>query len=510
MTARPANVLRAAAGVLLVLLASAVRAAETRTWDEEALRTRAEAAYRARRLQEAIRLHEEIARAVPEERGVRLRLAELYRWNGQYPQARALYEEILLKEPGVTDASIGLGYTLLAQKEFAEARRVLEEVLGRKPDTADALLALGRLSYWEGNWREAERHLERGVAASPGYEEIRLLLRRVRWTTRPSFRVEWSHAEETEKSPTLRRDQTRLTSDGYEAEYVHPWSSLHRTRLARRMTWRGEENLIQDLDNYRVTDEGHVLTHESDWARRWTTVTTLRASEWRDSRSATYRFDRADTAAGWRQEVRWDEGPHAAALAWDRGQVLVKVFPVRGLRLLSIETWSARYTYQPTSRWRYDLGAGVSDYEKFNDRQDISLDVTHWLDAWPQFAVSVGWNRRTFGEDVAEYHSFDRRDERILRLNWETDLWADWVFRTKYIMTFADTVDSLNARQVVIPDETALRAGRDRDQSTSHKICLRAERFLAERWRLYAEACWSVNTDDYRTSSWVAGIARYF
>ena len=118
------------------------------------------------RYPDAIALYREILLREPENDDIRATLARLLSWQGVYAEAVDLYRDIVRRHPVDLDTRTALARVLSWQKHRTEAQQLYEGVLQENPRHVDALQGLADLLYWEGHSEKALRYYEQAYAVS--------------------------------------------------------------------------------------------------------------------------------------------------------------------------------------------------------------------------------------------------------------------------------------------------------------------------------------------------------
>ncbi len=118
------------------------------------------------RYPDAIALYREILLREPENDDIRATLARLLSWQGVYAEAVDLYRDIVRRHPVDLDTRTALARVLSWQKHRTEAQQLYEGVLQENPLHVDALQGLADLLYWEGHSEKALRYYKQAYAVS--------------------------------------------------------------------------------------------------------------------------------------------------------------------------------------------------------------------------------------------------------------------------------------------------------------------------------------------------------
>lgn len=108
----------------------------------------------------------------PGSRTARHHLARVYHMRGQYPQAEALYRQVLADDPDFAPAENNLGKLLLDTDRVDEAVGHLEAAVRLAPDMFEARLNLGVVLMERGELDGALEHLTQAVQLGPGRPEV--------------------------------------------------------------------------------------------------------------------------------------------------------------------------------------------------------------------------------------------------------------------------------------------------------------------------------------------------
>ncbi len=507
---RPAARAVTASALLLLALSAPALADAPSASGPPPLAQRADQAYQARRLPEAIALYQELLRQGPADPACQLRLAQLYRWAGSPDKAEDVYRTVLEGHPGDPEARAGMAFCRLAQGDSRSARGTFEALRAEDPRDADTLLGLGRAYTLEGDWPRARETLDQGLAIAPAYPELREARRSLDWLSRPRLDVRAGIREETEEDRTTGRDVVGYRQEDLEARVDMPWSAGQATRVGWRLSQRVEENLLSHRDNYDVAQEILGIRHTMRLGRGWTSLTSLGSETFRDNGTNTY-------TVGWRREFTpYDQtfslrsGGHAASISQSRESLLIKGFADSSMDILGVDTTSLSYGFQKGGAWRLDGSVAHAHYERANGRDDLAVSGTRWWEGLPGFSTLAGWQYRRFDRDVAEYYAFDQRRQWVGRLAYDTPRPARWQVSGGYTFTYADIQERVNPGLVTAPSAAAIVSSAEPVSLTTHALDLRLEALAFGRFRPYLESSWSLNSDDYRTWGILLGYNALF
>lgn len=117
--------------------------------------------------QEAIKAYRRALELDPRRDSARQNLAQLLIQDHYSEEARALFEEVVARNPNNREAMLGLARAQRILGEPEKARALLEAVLAQDPENAKALTELGTLAFASGQTEEAERLFRRAIAIDP-------------------------------------------------------------------------------------------------------------------------------------------------------------------------------------------------------------------------------------------------------------------------------------------------------------------------------------------------------
>jgi Flp pilus assembly protein TadD len=124
----------------------------------------------------AVGLLEKTTREFPEDTEALMSLAEIYRNDGKYDMARALYERAIALDPGQVTASVGLGGIRFERGEFTEAIRLWKDALAKNVGLELVRLNLSVALLKTGDRAAAESTLKEALAINPAFAPARELL----------------------------------------------------------------------------------------------------------------------------------------------------------------------------------------------------------------------------------------------------------------------------------------------------------------------------------------------
>jgi len=103
-------------------------------------------------------------------------LANLYTWNGEYPQAVEAFRGLLAREPRNLQALVGLGNALTFSGERDAAAEQYRQALAIDANSAEANLGLGRALIYSREFAQGSALVQKALAADPGNTEALQLL----------------------------------------------------------------------------------------------------------------------------------------------------------------------------------------------------------------------------------------------------------------------------------------------------------------------------------------------
>ncbi len=466
---------------------------------EPSLEARAEQAYQARRLLEAISLYRELLQEKPEDLSLQLRLAQLYRWAEQPAKAQGVYQSVLTRHPENPEARAGLAFCQAAQGDLRAAQAAYEAMRADDPRNADVLLGLGRIYLRNGDWPRAREALDQGLALNPDYRDLREARRSLDWRCRPQLEVRATLHEETEQDRSTHRDIVGYRQTDLETGFSMPWASRQTTEIDWRLSRRNEENFAAHQDNYDVTQETQSLKHTARSPQGWTSMTFLGNETFSDRGANTYPLGWQREFTPYSQTLVFQRAVHRASLTQSRESLLIKEFSDTTTDILAVDTTTLAYGYQPDSLWRLDASVDHAHYERANGRDDVEFSATRWWDGLPGFSTLAGWRYRQFDRDVAEYYSFDQRQQWMGRLSYDTPHPDRWRISGSYTFTYADIRERVNPSLVAVPSASAIVSSIEPVHNNTHELSLRLEALAHDRFHLYLAPAWSLNSDHYRT-----------
>ena len=114
----------------------------------------------AKQYPEAEAVYRDVLRQHPDNDEIRAALARIVSWQGSHAEATSLYREVLARHPDDQDIRIALAQVLSWQKQFDEAGRLYAEVLQAEPAQIEARRGLAEVAHWRGDRSEALQRYE--------------------------------------------------------------------------------------------------------------------------------------------------------------------------------------------------------------------------------------------------------------------------------------------------------------------------------------------------------------
>lgn len=143
---------------------SLIPPAETTSQAVASALDRAHALEANKRYPEAEALYRELLQQSPDNDEVRGALARVLSWQGAHDEATRLYREVLSRHPEDQDIRIALAQVLSWQKQFPEAKALYEQVVHAEPRNVAARRGLAEVAHWQGHRTEALQRYETLVA----------------------------------------------------------------------------------------------------------------------------------------------------------------------------------------------------------------------------------------------------------------------------------------------------------------------------------------------------------
>lgn len=148
----------------------------------------------------AINIFSDVIRKDPENLDARMGLAANLSWAKRYDEALDEYKTILEKKPGYTDALLGLARTLSWKGEFDEAVNTYNEVLAKDPGNRQARLGLAKTLFWQDKTDASLKEVDELIAREPSDKEAKELKGRLRDANRPAFGSYYSSSTDSDSN----------------------------------------------------------------------------------------------------------------------------------------------------------------------------------------------------------------------------------------------------------------------------------------------------------------------
>lgn len=136
----------------------------------EGWRKKADKAYADQHYPEAARAYSEVIRLDPNQTEARFFLAVCQQVQGQYKEAIANLNQVLLEEPDAYKAALNRGHCHYALNDYAAAQHDYQLVLELEPGYGLALNPLAHMQFYQGDTSAACQTLVQAVEAMAGRE----------------------------------------------------------------------------------------------------------------------------------------------------------------------------------------------------------------------------------------------------------------------------------------------------------------------------------------------------
>jgi tetratricopeptide (TPR) repeat protein len=128
------------------------------------------------RIQDAVRIYEEIVQLDPNSFEALNNLGVIYSHMGDYKRAAGAYEHALAVRPGSFPVLMNLGIVYFKAGDFKRAAEPLTQAVALEPSSFQALALLGLTEYSAKDFAGACGHLAKAVAAQPGNSTLEYML----------------------------------------------------------------------------------------------------------------------------------------------------------------------------------------------------------------------------------------------------------------------------------------------------------------------------------------------
>lgn len=115
----------------------------------------------------AAAIYKHLLMSVPDQAIFYVKLGNLYRKAGRFPEAESIYNLGSLLWPNSIDLSNGLGFLYLDENKETAAKKAFEKVLALQPDNAEALAGIGRFYELSGNAQQAVQNYKKALDNHP-------------------------------------------------------------------------------------------------------------------------------------------------------------------------------------------------------------------------------------------------------------------------------------------------------------------------------------------------------
>jgi LmbE family N-acetylglucosaminyl deacetylase/tetratricopeptide (TPR) repeat protein len=218
-----------------------------------ALKSLAQAYVKQRRVEEAIKLYEQIAISYPADITARDHLAELYSWTGDYDKSIVTYRDALELDPLNKSLKNGLATVLRWSHRYDEAERLYNEVLASDPGEHGALKGLARVYSTKGNLSASLDVLDRAISRYPDDAELHKEKGTVlAW--QKNYREAVLSLKEAVRISPKYATAYRTLGDVYQWMKDYP-RSIEAYRTAVEIEPDNIENYLHLGEIYRITDQ---------------------------------------------------------------------------------------------------------------------------------------------------------------------------------------------------------------------------------------------------------------
>ena len=171
-------------------------------------------------------------------------------YGGEYDEARALLQQIMVKVPEHQDSKFLLGLVQAWDKQYAEARKIFTGLIEENYTSAEVFQALARLEIWDKKPVEAIKVCEQGLEKYPDDVTLRYLkaeaLAALKSDEEAIALLEAILAEDPEhkeaqkllKELLARRNKNAIAVDYSYSWFSNTFSPWHRTSLEYRRNLR--------------------------------------------------------------------------------------------------------------------------------------------------------------------------------------------------------------------------------------------------------------------------------
>ncbi len=124
---------------------------------------------------EAIEIYRALLAKDPNDTGLRLKLARVLGWAGEYDSSLAAYNQLLASDPGLYEARFGVATVTSWKHDYPASLNMFKALLSEHPLNTDVLAAISRVSFWSGEQDSAISYARRALEIDPRQEEALLI-----------------------------------------------------------------------------------------------------------------------------------------------------------------------------------------------------------------------------------------------------------------------------------------------------------------------------------------------
>jgi YaiO family outer membrane protein len=125
------------------------------------------------RFAEARALYEQLLKRDPENLDYQMEIARISAWMKDYARSLETFDRVLAREPRNVEALTGKAYTQMWQHHYFEAADLLAQAEKLAPDDPEVQVALARMCHYQGRERAAKERVSRALKLDPGNTEAK-------------------------------------------------------------------------------------------------------------------------------------------------------------------------------------------------------------------------------------------------------------------------------------------------------------------------------------------------
>lgn len=295
--------------------------------DLTALRELGSAQVGAKQLAEAAKTYRLYLKRSPDV-NVRLELARVLSWAGQFEESRAAYREVLAVQPNNFDASLGLAQVTAWQGRSEEALAQFDQLLRLRPESREAQLGKAQVLSWSGHSKEAIPMLEAMLSARPQDREIASVLESVQDAARQQEVQGTATARPADVEKSIRSLETALQQKPNDKETLRRLGDLYAqlTKYPEAVSYYEKAYALQPTDTALELALARVMSWNRDYAHSIDAYRALLAQE--DKREYRVELARVLSWAGRNSE---SEEQYRELLARDPNDTAVRLGMARVL-----------------------------------------------------------------------------------------------------------------------------------------------------------------------------------